>query len=95
MLVRVHCFALLLAEPLLCAVWCLLQGVVPARFRSDKQLVSHDIHTSTYNYKYTFSVEIAPVCKVSYKTCSNWPCCSSQCCAAGFQSLRCTSNLYR
>jgi hypothetical protein len=40
------------------------QGVVPARFRSDKQLVSHDIHTSTYNYKYTFSVEIAPVCKV-------------------------------
>uniref|UniRef100_A0A383VQ78 60S ribosomal export protein NMD3 n=1 Tax=Tetradesmus obliquus TaxID=3088 RepID=A0A383VQ78_TETOB len=40
-----------------------LQGVVPARFRSDKQLVSHDIHTSTYNYKYTFSVEIAPVCK--------------------------------
>ncbi|KAF6250964.1 hypothetical protein COO60DRAFT_1678393 [Scenedesmus sp. NREL 46B-D3] len=40
-----------------------LQGVVPARFRSDKQLVSHDIHTSSYNYKYTFSVEIAPVCK--------------------------------
>eukprot|EP00879_Flechtneria_rotunda_P020112 GHRR01021152.1.p1 GENE.GHRR01021152.1~~GHRR01021152.1.p1 ORF type:complete len:446 (+),score=110.36 GHRR01021152.1:905-2242(+) len=40
-----------------------LQGVVPARFRSDKQLVSHDIHTSTYNYKYTFSVEIAPICK--------------------------------
>lgn len=43
---------------------CWPQGVVPARFRSDKQLVSHDIHTSTYNYKYTFSVEIAPVCKV-------------------------------
>jgi nonsense-mediated mRNA decay protein 3 len=37
--------------------------VVPIRFRADKQLVSHDIHTSTYNYKYTFSVEIAPVCK--------------------------------
>ena len=42
-----------------------LQGCVPARFRADKQLVSHDIHTSTYNYKYTFSVEIAPICKVS------------------------------
>jgi len=40
-----------------------LQGVVPIRFRGDKQLISHDIHTSTYNYKYTFSVEIAPVCK--------------------------------
>jgi nonsense-mediated mRNA decay protein 3 len=37
--------------------------VVPIRFRGDKQLISHDIHTSTYNYKYTFSVEIAPVCK--------------------------------
>jgi nonsense-mediated mRNA decay protein 3 len=37
---------------------------VPARFRHDKQLVSHDTHTSQYNYKYTFSVEIAPVCKV-------------------------------
>jgi hypothetical protein len=37
---------------------------VPARFRHDKQLVSHDTHTSSYNYKYTFSVEIAPVCKV-------------------------------
>jgi len=42
-----------------------LQSAVPARFRADKQLVSHDIHTSTYNYKYTFSVEIVPVCKVS------------------------------
>lgn len=41
-----------------------LQGCVPCRFRADKQLVSHDIHTSTYNYKYTFSVEIVPVCKV-------------------------------
>lgn len=41
----------------------LLQGVVPVRFRADKQLVSHDIHTSTYNYKFTFSVEIVPVCK--------------------------------
>jgi len=41
------------------------QSVVPCRFRSDKQLVSHDTHNNTYNYKYTFSVEIAPVCKVS------------------------------
>jgi nonsense-mediated mRNA decay protein 3 len=41
-----------------------LQSAVPCRFRADKQLVSHDIHTATYNYKYTFSVEIVPVCKV-------------------------------
>lgn len=40
-----------------------LQGAVPCRFRADKQLVSHDIHTSSYNYKYTFSVEIAPPCR--------------------------------
>lgn len=40
-----------------------LQSVVPIRFRNDKQLVSHDTHSNTYNYKYTFSVEIAPVCK--------------------------------
>ncbi|KAG1673087.1 hypothetical protein FOA52_013157 [Chlamydomonas sp. UWO 241] len=40
-----------------------LQSVVPLRFRTDKQLVSHDTHDNTYNYKYTFSVEIIPVCK--------------------------------
>lgn len=40
-----------------------LQSVVPIRFRHDKQLVSHNIHESTYNYKYTFSVEIVPICK--------------------------------
>lgn len=28
-----------------------LQNVVPVRFRHDKQLVSHNIHESTYNYK--------------------------------------------
>uniref|UniRef100_A0A1D2A6V5 60S ribosomal export protein NMD3 n=1 Tax=Auxenochlorella protothecoides TaxID=3075 RepID=A0A1D2A6V5_AUXPR len=40
-----------------------LQSVVPLRYRHDKQLVSHTIHTSEYNYKYTFSAEIAPICK--------------------------------
>mmetsp|Transcript_25446 Transcript_25446/g.55257 ORF Transcript_25446/g.55257 Transcript_25446/m.55257 type:complete len:560 (+) Transcript_25446:171-1850(+) len=40
-----------------------LQSVVPIRFRADKQLISHDTHSNTYNYKYTFSVEIVPVCK--------------------------------
>ena len=42
-----------------------MQHVVPMRYRSDKQLVSHNEHSSTYNYKYTFSVEIVPICRVS------------------------------
>ena len=41
-----------------------LQGVVPIRYRSDKQLVSHNEQNASYNYKYTFSVEIVPICKV-------------------------------
>eukprot|EP00955_Chlamydomonas_euryale_P096452 365012-Chlamydomonas_euryale.AAC.1 len=46
-----------------CKLVDFLQSVVPVRFRTDKQLVSHDTHNNTYNYKYTFSVEIIPVCK--------------------------------
>jgi hypothetical protein len=46
-----------------------LQNIVPIQYRSDKQLVSHNIHTSTYNYKYTFSVEIAPICRVRVRVC--------------------------
>lgn len=34
------------------------------RFDTSKRLISHDIHSNTYNYKYTYSVEIAPICKV-------------------------------
>ncbi len=41
-----------------------LQGIVPLRYRTDKQLVSHNEQNATYNYKYTFSVEIVPICKV-------------------------------
>ena len=37
-----------------------VQSVVPANCRDDKQLVSHNEHTATYNYKYTFSMEIVP-----------------------------------
>ena len=40
-----------------------LQQVVPVRARHDKQLVSHDANNNTYNYQYTFMVEIVPVCK--------------------------------
>ncbi|GMH23946.1 hypothetical protein Nepgr_025789 [Nepenthes gracilis] len=36
--------------------------VVPVRSRDDKELVSHDPKSNNYNYKYTFSVEICPIC---------------------------------
>ncbi|KAF8069178.1 NMD3 family-domain-containing protein [Lyophyllum atratum] len=40
-----------------------LQGVVPVRSKSSEQIISSDIHTSTANFKYTYSVEIIPICK--------------------------------
>jgi nonsense-mediated mRNA decay protein 3 len=40
-----------------------LQAIAPVRFRTSEQLVSHDEHSNTYNYKYTFSAEVAPVCR--------------------------------
>lgn len=50
-----------------------LQSVVPVRFRQDKQLVSHNTHSNTYNYKYTYSVEIVPVCRVRLGTLLEGP----------------------
>ena len=35
------------------------------RFETSKRLISHDIHSNIYNYKYTTMVEIVPVCKVN------------------------------
>ncbi|KAD6795842.1 hypothetical protein R6Q59_020238 [Mikania micrantha] len=40
-----------------------IQKVVPIKSRNDKQLVSHDTKSNNYNYKYTFSVEICPICR--------------------------------
>lgn len=40
-----------------------LGSVVPIRTKAAKQLVSEDIHTSDRNYKFTYSVEIIPICK--------------------------------
>ncbi|KAL9669079.1 hypothetical protein QQ045_006620 [Rhodiola kirilowii] len=40
-----------------------LGKVTPIKSRHDKQLVSHDRKSNTYNYKYTFSVEISPICR--------------------------------
>jgi len=36
---------------------------VPTRVKTAKELISQDIHSNTCNYKFTLSVEIAPICK--------------------------------
>ncbi|MBA0733200.1 hypothetical protein Gogos_017236 [Gossypium gossypioides] len=38
-----------------------LDKVAPTKRRESKQLVSHDPKNDSYNYKYTFSVEISPI----------------------------------
>lgn len=40
-----------------------LSTVVPIRAHKSEQLISTDVHTSHSNYKFTYSVEIAPICK--------------------------------
>ena len=40
-----------------------IQGCVPSRFKEAKQLISQDLKNNTSNYKYTISMEIAPICK--------------------------------
>ncbi|XP_074656149.1 60S ribosomal export protein NMD3-like [Tubulanus polymorphus] len=40
-----------------------LLAVVPCRYQTSQQLISHDQRSNLYNYKYTYSVEIVPVCK--------------------------------
>ena len=40
-----------------------LQAMVPCRYQTAQQLISHDTHNNTYNYKHTFAVEIVPICK--------------------------------
>ncbi|KAI0641299.1 NMD3-domain-containing protein [Trametes meyenii] len=40
-----------------------LNSVVPIRSKSSEQLLSTDTHSNTANFKYTYSVEIIPICK--------------------------------
>ncbi|KAF9495098.1 RNA binding protein [Pleurotus eryngii] len=40
-----------------------LTSLVPLRSKASEQLLSSDTHSSTANFKYTYSVEIAPICK--------------------------------
>ncbi len=40
-----------------------LTSTIPVRVKQSEQLVSTDIHSNTSNYKFTYSVEIVPICK--------------------------------
>lgn len=40
-----------------------LNSVVPVHVKKSQELISHDVHTSTKQYKFTFSVELVPICK--------------------------------
>ncbi|KAI6659338.1 60S ribosomal export protein NMD3 [Oopsacas minuta] len=37
--------------------------VVPCRYKLSKELVSHDTHNNTYDYKFAYAVEVVPICK--------------------------------
>src|SRR5882757_10211014 len=39
--------------------------MLPCRYQHSKKLISHDTHNNTFNYKFTFSVELVPICKDS------------------------------
>ncbi|KAI8823405.1 NMD3 family-domain-containing protein, partial [Fimicolochytrium jonesii] len=40
-----------------------LQAVVPLKMKTSEQLISQDIHSGTKNFKFTYSVELVPICK--------------------------------
>jgi len=40
-----------------------LEGTIPIRHKFSKKLITQDDRSNTYRYKYTWMVEIAPVCK--------------------------------
>ncbi|XP_075210512.1 60S ribosomal export protein NMD3 [Lycorma delicatula] len=42
-----------------------LSAVLPCKYQHSKKLLSHDIHSNVYNYKFTYSVEIVPLSKDS------------------------------
>jgi nonsense-mediated mRNA decay protein 3 len=40
-----------------------LQSVVPLRMKQSQELISSDIHAGTADFKFTYSVELVPICK--------------------------------
>ncbi len=51
-----------------------LNSVVPIKTTKSEQVISMDVHTSTTNYKFTYSVEIAPSARTTSSACRpGWP----------------------
>ena len=48
-----------------------LQAVLPVKSFQSKKLISHDIHSNSYNYKFTWAVDIVPISKGSLVCLSN------------------------
>jgi len=42
-----------------------LNTVLPIKCNTAKKLISHDIHSNTYNYKFTYAIDIVPLSKNS------------------------------
>jgi nonsense-mediated mRNA decay protein 3 len=42
-----------------------IQNVLPVKTTQSKKLISHDIHSNTYNYKFTWIIDIVPISKGS------------------------------
>lgn len=40
-----------------------LSAVVPIRYKGSEELISEDFKSNTANYKFTYSIEIVPICK--------------------------------
>ncbi|KAJ3282265.1 hypothetical protein HDU76_008738 [Blyttiomyces sp. JEL0837] len=40
-----------------------LQSVVPTKLKTSEQLISSDIHSGSANYKFSYSMELVPICK--------------------------------
>jgi nonsense-mediated mRNA decay protein 3 len=40
-------------------------AVLPIKLSTSKKLISHDIHSNSYNYKYTYMIDIVPISKGS------------------------------
>ncbi|KAG2377848.1 hypothetical protein C9374_008933 [Naegleria lovaniensis] len=40
-----------------------LQSVSPIKLKTGERLVTHDAKSNTFNFKYSFSLEIAPICR--------------------------------
>ena len=43
--------------------------MIPIKYQHSKKLISHDVNSNTYNYKYTFSVEVSA--RQHYSTASH------------------------